>query len=262
MLITEDINTELSTLPFDQQHKRYPAIHPDLPQPSFSLLLVGPKGSGKSNLILRLIYGNKKPTKVTNTYHKFYRHFFDKVYVFSPSWKLDPKMGRCKIPEEQIFEEPALYTEIIEEILGTQADNIEEEGKDDTEHILMIFTDLAGQKGVFSQAKGIMNKLAFNLRHYKVSIIIDTQSLRQINPAFRGNLSGLILFSGISNRQDIEKIKEEYLGGFNKKEQDQLLDFAFQQPYQFLYVNFMKHGLNKYYHNFNRLKIERAEGGK
>jgi len=142
-------------------------------------------------------------------------------------------------------------------MIGTQTDAIEEEGKEETEHILMIFTDLAGAKGVFSQAKGVYNKLAFNLRHFKISIIIDSQSLRQINPAFRENLSGIILFSGITNRLEIEKIKEEYLGSFQKKEQDQILEFAFKNPYDFLYLNFQKHGLDRYYRNFNKLIIQK-----
>ena len=203
MQLSETENPELSTKPFDNQHKRVNGIHPDLPNPPMSLLMVGPKGSGKSNLILRLLFGNRCSKGDKNKFGKFYRHFFSKVYIFSPSWKLDPKMKRCKIPDEQIFEDAELYPQIIETILGTQVDSIEEDGKEATEHILMVFTDLAGQKGVFNQAKGIMNKLAFNLRHYKVSIIIDTQSLRQINPAFRGNLSGVILFSGITNRLEI-----------------------------------------------------------
>ena len=254
----KDNNPELLTPPFDDQHKRTNQIHPDLPYPSMSLLLVGPKGSGKSNLILRLLYGNRKKKDAKNDYHKFYRHFFDKVYVFSPSWKLDPKMQRCRIPEEQIFEDPEYFPAIIEEILQGQAEDIEEEGKDDTEHILMVFTDLAGQKGVFSSAKGIMNKLAFNLRHYKVSLIIDTQSLRQINPAFRGNLSGVVLFSGISNRLEIQKIYDEYLGEFSKEEQEQLLQHCFTKPYDFMYINVQKHGLQRFYHNFNPLKISKT----
>jgi GTPase SAR1 family protein len=257
MDITEKENAELVTPPFDDQNRRKGDIHPDLPYPPMSILLVGPKGSGKSNLILRLIYGNRKPKNSKNSYHKFYRHFFDKVYVFSPSWKLDPKMGRCKIPDEQIFEHAELYPQIIEEILAGQAEDIEEEGKDDTDHILMIFTDLAGAKGVFTSAKGIMNKLAFNLRHYKVSLLIDTQSLRQINSAFRGNLSGVILFSGISNRLEIQKIYDEYLGEFTKDEQEVLLNHCFQKPYDFMYINFQKHGLSRYYHNFNPLMITR-----
>ena len=261
MNITEEQNTVLTTEPFDKQHKKYPEIHPDLVQPSFSLLLVGPKGSGKSNLILRLLFGNKKPksTKKGNTHYKFYRHFFDKVYIFSPSWNLDPKMERCKIPDEQIYDDPELYPEIIEEIIGTQTDSIEEESKDECEHVLMVFTDLAGAKGVFSQSKGIMNKLAFNLRHFKISLVIDTQSLRQINPAFRENLSGVVLFSGINNRLELEKVKEEFLGFFDKKEQDKILDFAFQKPYDFLYINFQKFGLERYFRNFNKMIISRVK---
>ena len=127
MKIEETNNSELSTNAFDNQHKRSKEIHPDLPHPPMSMLLVGPKGAGKSNLILRLLYGNRKPKGAANDFHKFYRHYFDKVYIFSPSWKLDPKMERCKIPDEQIFDEPEMYTQIIEEILGSQAEDIEEE---------------------------------------------------------------------------------------------------------------------------------------
>jgi GTPase SAR1 family protein len=259
MIIEELETSELITPPFDDQHKRGNQIHPDLPYPSFSIMLCGPKGSGKSNLILRLIYGNRKPKNAKNNFHKFYRHFFEKVYIFSPSWKLDPKMARCNIPDEQIFEEPEMYPSIIEEILKGQAESIEEESKEETEHILLIFTDLAGQKGVFNNAKGIMNKLAFNLRHYKVSLIIDTQSLKQINPAFRSNLSGVILFSGITNSKEIEKIHDEYLGEFTNQQQDQLVNHCFAKPYDFLYINFQKHGLDKYYHNFNHLRISKEE---
>jgi hypothetical protein len=259
MLISEEENPELTTKAFDNQHKRGDEIHPDLPHPPMSLLLIGPKGSGKSNLILRLLYGNRKPKGATNNHHKFYRHFFDKVYIFSPTWRLDPKMRRCKIPDNQIFEDAELYPQIIAELLEGQADDIEEEGKDETEHILMVFTDLAGQKGVFSNAKGIMNKLAFNLRHYKVSLIIDSQSLRQINQAVRGNLSGCVLFSGISNRLEIQKIYDEYLGEFSKDEQQQLIEHCFANPYDFLYINFQKHGMDRYYHNFNKLRITKKD---
>ena len=257
MKFNETENPELTTNPFDDQHKRQLDIHPALPNPPFSLMLVGPAGSGKSNLILRLLYGNKCKKNDKNKYGKFYRHFFDKVYIFSPSWKLDPKMNRCHIPEEQIFENPNLYHEIIEQLLGIQSDSIEEDGKSETPHILMVFSDLAGQKGVFSHGKGIMNKLAFNRRHFKVSIILDTQSIRQINPAFRSNLSGLILFSGITNRLELQKISDEYLGEFSSDEQQELIDYSFKEAYDFLYINFAKKGAAKFYHNFNPMNIEK-----
>ena len=233
MIIEEKENKIFATEAFDNQHKKYSDIPKDLPQPPFSLLLVGPKGSGKSNLILNLVY-KVKPKKL-------YRHFFDKVYTFSPTWKLDPKMAKTKVPDDQNFEDTDSYRQIIKEQIGIQSDKIEEEGKENTEHILMIFTNLTGQKHVFSQSKEIMNKLAFNLR--------------QFNQAFGNNFSGVIMFSGISNRLEIQKIYDEYLGEFNKKEQHQLMDYCFDKPFDFLYINYKEYKLDRFYHNLNKLII-------
>ena len=63
MRITEEPNDVLTIKPFDNQHRGSRELHPDLPQPPMTLLLAGPKGAGKSSVILRLIYGNKKSRK-------------------------------------------------------------------------------------------------------------------------------------------------------------------------------------------------------
>ena len=253
MHIEEQPNDVLTVRPFDNQLRPSSQLHPDLLQPPFTLLLVAPKGSGKSTTILRLIYGNKRCKKTKDTHHKFYRHFFDKIYVFSPTWEMDPKTQRCKIPSDQIFEEPEEFEEIISELLEGQAEDIAADGKQEADNILLIFSDLAGTK-LFGQKKGIMNKLAFNHRHYNVSLIIDTQSLRQINPAFRENLSGIMLFAGINNRMELKKIYEEYLGRYSEKEAQQILDYTFRDsPFNFLYINFQKRG--QMHKNFNTLNI-------
>ena len=259
MKISEENEPILEVKSFDNQMKPHSELHPSLPQPPFSLCLVSPKGGGKSTLILRLIYGNSKPKNYSkdNKHYRFYRKFFTKIYVFSPTWRLDKKTQRCKIPESQIFEDPSEYYEIIETILGSQSDDIEEDGKENCDHILLIFSDLAGQRGVFSQAKGIMNKLAFNLRHYNCSILIDTQALRQINSAFRENFSGILLFAGITNRMEIGKIYDEYLGQFNKKDANKLLEYTWgDSPYNFLFINFQKQKSKRFFKNFNQLVIE------
>ena len=133
MRIQEEQNDVLTVKPFDNQLRGSKTLHPDLPQPPCVVCMVGPAGSGKSNLILRMIYGNKKTPKCDpdNKHYKFYRHFFDKIYIFSPTWQLDPKTTRCRIPDDQIFEDPKDYIEIIEEIVASQEDDIEEDGKAD-----------------------------------------------------------------------------------------------------------------------------------
>jgi GTPase SAR1 family protein len=258
MKIEEEENTVLQVKAFDNQLKASSGIHPDLLQPPFTLLLVAPKGSGKSTAILRLIYGNKraKGKKTKDAHHRMYRGFFDKVYVFSPTWQLDAKCDRCGIPDDQIFDDQSLYEETIAVIIAGQQADIEADGKEDAPSLLLIFSDLAGTK-LFSSKKGIMNKLAFNHRHYNISLIIDTQSLRQINTAFRENLSGIMLFSGISNRKEITKLTDEYLGKYTEKQALEILDYVFDDSaFNFLYINFQQRGA--LFRNFNRITITEA----
>ena len=86
MKIEEIQNEVLTVKAFDNQLRPSSKLHPDLLQPPFTLLLVAPKGSGKSTTILRLIYGNRRRCKdKSKSHHKFYRHYFDKIYVFSPT---------------------------------------------------------------------------------------------------------------------------------------------------------------------------------
>ena len=253
----EEKDANLDVKAFDNQHQRKTEdIHPNLPYPPFSMMMIGSLGTGKSTLITRLIYGNRKPKGAKNNHHKFYRHFFDKIYVFSPSWGLDPKCARCQIPDDQIFSEAELYDDVISEIVSQQRESIEENGKDDTEHVLMIFSDCAGKKNVFSNAKGVMMTLAFNLRHYKISTIIDTQSLRQINNAFRENMMGVFIFGGITNRLELKKIYDEYLGSLKKEEADKLLEYVFHDnKFNFLYLNLKNAIATRYHKNFNQLKL-------
>ena len=258
MRITEEANDILTIKPFDNQHKGSRELHPDLPQPLMTLLLAGPKGAGKSSVILRLIYGNKKTQKCNpdNKHYKFYRHFFDKIYVFSPTWQLDDKTSRCRIPSHQIFEDADTYEEVLQEIVAGQVEDIKEDGKENADHILLIFSDLAGTK-LYSNTKGILNKIAFNHRHLKVSSILDSQGLRQINTAFRSNLSGIMIFSGITNRLEKNKIIEEFLGEYTEKEARQILKYIAEgSQYNFLYINMQKKG--QLYKNFNKLSISQG----
>lgn len=94
---------------------------------------------------------------------QIYRHYFNKVYVFSPTWELDDKTTRCRIPPGQIFEDSSTYEEVLTEIVEGQMEDIKEDGKRNADHILLIFSDLAGTK-LYSNAKGILNKIAFNHR--------------------------------------------------------------------------------------------------
>ena len=63
-----------------------------------------------------------------------------------------------------------------------------------------------------------------------------------------------MLFGGINNRKELQKIYEEYLGKYSQKEAQEILDYVFKDsPFNFLFVNFQKRG--RLYKNFNPLRI-------
>ena len=163
-----------------------------------------------------------------------------------------PQVRQMQNTRRADFDDQSLYEDTITEILAGQQADIEADGKGDASYLLLIFSDLAGTS-LFSSKKGIMNKLAFNHRHFKVSLIIDTQSLKQVNPAFRENLSGIMVFAGISNKKEIQKVIEEYLGQYTEKQAMEILAYVFKDNrFGFLYINL---GLNRFFRNFNRLSI-------
>jgi len=63
-----------------EKFKHPPVAHPQLPQHPFSMLIVAPKGSGKTNLIVHLLL-------------KQYKGYFHRVVVCSPTLENDPKWG-------------------------------------------------------------------------------------------------------------------------------------------------------------------------
>lgn len=253
MKIEEKVNPELHIKPFDNQMKGSSQVHPDLPQHPFTILAVCPKGGGKTTNIIRLIWGNKKckETKVDKGYHKFYRHFFSRIFVFSPTWALDDKTRRCKIPEDQIFDDPSTYDEILQEIVAGQ---IEDKENGELEPVLLIFSDLAGSSLFSLRKDSVINRLAFNSRHFGISMLLDSQSLRQISNPFRENLSAVLLFGGISNRLELKKIYDEFLGRYNEKEAKKIMEYVFKDsPYNFLTINFQQRG--RLFRNWNPLEI-------
>ena len=48
--------------------------------------------------------------------------------------------------QDQIFDEPEMYEEVITEILAGQQADIEADGKEEADDILMIFSDLVRRK--------------------------------------------------------------------------------------------------------------------
>jgi len=212
-----------------------------------SLLIIAPKGGGKSTLIINCLI--KK---------SFYKGYFDKIYIWSPTMKLDDKFNNAiKLPEDQIFEE--FDQDDLLDILEEQQNDILENGKRKSKKILLIFDDMA-QSNAFNQSKkNVMTKLFFNLRHYNASLWVASQRYMGAMPLnFRTNLSGLIIYN-IPNQKELDTIMVENAGSVNKRQFKTIYDYCMDAPYNFMYLNFQGHHDNMFHKNFNKLRLKREE---
>jgi len=249
--------------------------HEMLPQHPFSMLIVAPKGSGKTNLICHLIL-------------KQYKGYFNRIVVCSPTLENDPKWelvkktkgvlaenkklnqileGRSKhkkrwkivfsnpkqeerTPKENKFDgridEEDMFSEQhkIFPVIKYQQDVIEflrdHDHKEDAKYIIdRILVVLDDQAGLFKMSNSNNPLINFVLkhRHYSTSLIFVTQAYKAIPKSIRINMNVLILFE-IPNSSELHAIYEEYP---DKLEEEEWLALYWQiidsEPYSFMYMN-------------------------
>ena len=172
-----------------QQEKK--KLNEYLQQPPFMLSIVAPPRSGKSNLIMNLIYNDN-----------FYRDCFEDIYVFSPTVNLDETLHKLNEDDTVIkITEVKEMDSYIDEIIKQQ--NEDEDRKD----ILIVLDDCLGHIGES------LTNLSTRYRHYKISIIISIQSFRSIPLIIRNCTSEYIIFKS-NNKKELDKYMQELGNGF------------------------------------------------
>jgi len=244
VLIEETNNENLTIDAIDNQHKPDAKIQYPLLQHPHSLLIIAPKGGGKSTFIINCLV--KK---------SFYRKYFDKIYIFSPTMAMDEKFSKMiNLPEEQQFTE--FDDNTLTNILDVQADTIRNEGKSASDRILFIFDDMAQSNAFNNSKKNSMTKLFFNLRHYNASLWVASQRYLNAMPLnFRTHLSGLILFN-IPNQQEVSAIIKENSGSVSRDDFKTIYDYCMDKKFNFMFLNFQVHQSKMFNKNFNPLKLK------
>lgn len=272
---------KLKDLEIEVVAPKHPYKHPQvyhsvLPQHEFSMLIVAPKGSGKTNLLCNLIL-------------KHYKKYFHRILVCSPTvmnddkWAVvketkhvlaenkklaeihDGKVPKGKIKkvvfsgekplEEQLEEIEDKFDGIIPEEdffsdLNLVIDKIAEQQKiikelhdkgheKDAKFIAdRMLVVLDDQAGMFKggNVNNPMVNYVIKHRHASSSVIIVTQAYKAIPKTIRTNCNAMIIFD-IPNLSELRAIYEENPEGLTEKEWMKVYKHATRDHYSFLYIN-------------------------
>ena len=256
-----------------EKHKHPPVAHFLLPQHPFSMLIVAPKGSGKTNLICNLILNQ-------------YKGYFHRIVVCSPTLENDPKWEIVKktkgvlkentklehilsqrpknnkkrkwkvvsteqqkedlskfdgkIDTDDMFSEQQNLYPIIQHqqsvIEYLNQEGYEDQSKYLVDRVLIILDDQAGLFKMGNSHNPFVN-FVLKHRHYSTSIIVVTQAYKAIPKSIRTNMNVLILFE-IANKAELSVIYEEYPDRLDEEEWLSLYwKIIDSQPFSFFYLN-------------------------
>ena len=251
----------------------------------FSSILVAPRFSGKTYLIVEMLN------------NKAFRSQFDSIIVFSPTINLDHNWDNLKYKDEMVLEDE--FEEIyIEKLLSNIETKVKQKKKrakelknqkDQTidyfgevttpakqmalvdgpldsdfladgpygqglrdgplKSYLIILDDLADK---FRMDKSsVLNKLAIKSRHYQISYIFVSQKYRLLPPSIRVN-SLLKVFFKINNQKEMDAVAEELSSRYLPEDKlKELIDESTKDYNYFL----LKQGKTEEYYQGNLLDL-------
>lgn len=203
-----------------------------MPRFPFSMMISGSSGSGKTNLLMNIM-----------TRDELYGRYFHKIFVFSPTaGDTDDTYGALKLPKDHFIRD--MKPEYLENLIRNRKDEIEEKGKGNTakgiewvgknDRVCIILDDVIAERG-FLESPEAMKMFAL-LRHYLISVIVLMQSYNKLPRALRNNCNAVMIFP--ANQSEVEVIKDELApAGLNKKEFEDVIEYATREPYHFMYIN-------------------------
>ena len=212
----------------------------------FSMNIVAQKGGGKTTLLLNLL---SKPV--------FFRNKFDQIIYVSPTHKLDAKIHETinkdilkphpkkknniynKILDTQEEEQRLFFFETFEPeffkgLMDSQEHMIQTKGKTKSPDILLILDDCITLDFIKSR---FFLKVILNSRHYKISVILNSQTYYSVPKSIRLNTSLLVLFE-ITNELELKNIFAEHSCGLSNDEFLAVFKEITNIDYNFMTVNY------------------------
>ena len=207
-------------------------------------IIIGLSGSGKTSLIYNLLNGTKQNNLYNNVFHS--------IYYITPSDTVDLNIDPDKVI---ILDDDDNIANILEDIIENEKDL----GTDDEAHHIAIFIDDA--VNYLSTQKDSMRafrKLIMNGRHSlghnaSVATFLVSQKLKSIPLSIRSQANAIYFFN--STKAEKLVVQEEFIP-LDKQPSQKIMDYIFDIPYNFLYINNNLPIKKRIFNNFNQLIFE------
>jgi len=216
--------------------------------PSQFFYFVGAPGSGKSSTMVSMLM-SKKP--------RYYRRFFDKLFIISPSHPTLPKKFINALNEERIYDK---YSEDLVKDIITDL----KEGEN--ENSLLILDDSI--RDINKSKSSILNKCILNRRHCtfnqdepnnaSLSIWIMSQKFSLLDLSYRNSASVVFIWKSENNKEK-KAIKEELMADLDNNTAEELLKEAWKKKYNFLMIKVNEPTKDRYYSGFDKVVFDDDE---
>ena len=186
---------------------------------------------------------------ILNLLLRYYKDMFARIWVFSPSIKLDPQYAPLRKYLEKMSDpqkEPLMFEDLDQPALG----KLLEEQRQITEEcrkrkvkppqVCVVLDDLADRGDILTKRQGgdkgsWLISLATRGRHFGVTWIISSQVLNLVGTVIRKNCRCMCVWR-LRNRKEVETLCEELSGVYDAKTILDLYTHSTQEPFSFMFV--------------------------
>ena len=186
---------------------------------------------------------------ILNLLLRYYKDEFARIWIFSPSIKLDPQYAPLRKYLEKMSDqqrEPLMFEDLEPVVLGKLLDEqrliVEDcrKRKMKAPSVCIILDDMADRGDVLNRRSGgvqgsWMNTLACRGRHLNVTWIVSTQCLNLIGTVIRKNVRCMLVWR-LRNHKEIEILCEELSGVYDKDTIMEMYKAATEEAYSFMFV--------------------------
>jgi len=163
------------------------------------------------------------------------------------------------LPEEKIISlsEDEPLEDILTQIIDVEKEENEQD-EDDPHRVLIILDDAINYINTNKRAMNVFKKLVMNGRHIlgkhsSVATWIVSQKVKSVPLQIRSQSNQVFFFD--STRAEKQVIVDEFTP-LDKKEGEELMEFVYDKPHNFLFINLFIPKNKRLFKGFNQLILE------